>query len=63
MEREVKKVKYIGNYPMVVEALIKDKVYDIMSIERGWYRIMTEFDEDYLFPPECFEIVEYENVK
>ncbi|MBQ8720224.1 MAG: hypothetical protein IJY65_04250 [Clostridia bacterium] len=58
METEVKKVKYVGNYPMVLEVLIKDKVYDVMSIERGWYRIMTELDEDYLFPPECFEIVE-----
>lgn len=29
-----------------------------MSIEKGWYRIMTELEEDYLFPPECFQIVE-----
>lgn len=58
MEKDIRKVKYIGNYPMVVEVLLKDKVYDVISIERGWYRIMTEYDEDYLFPPECFEIVE-----
>ena len=25
-----------------------------MAIENGWYRIMTEVDEDYLFPPELF---------
>ena len=34
------------------------KVYDVISIEKGWYRIMTELDDDYLFPPELFEIVE-----
>ena len=34
------------------------KVYKVISVERGWYRIMTELDEDYLFPPESFEIVE-----
>lgn len=36
------------------------KVYDVISIEKGWYRIMSELDEDYLFPPEAFEIVEDE---
>ena len=55
---KAKKVRYNGKYPMEAEVLIKGKVYDVMSIERGWYRIMTELDEDYLFPPECFEIVE-----
>jgi len=29
-----------------------------MAIEKGWYRIMTELDEDYLFPPDQFKIVE-----
>lgn len=49
------KVKYIG--PELV-AIKKDKTYDVISIEKGWYRIMTELDEDYLFPPNLFEIVE-----
>lgn len=49
------KVKYKG--PELV-ALEKDKIYDVMSIEKGWYRIMTELDEDYLFPPELFEVIE-----
>ena len=42
------KVKYIG--PDLV-ALEKNKEYDVISVEKGWYRIMTELDEDYLFPP------------
>lgn len=34
------------------------KVYEVISIEHGYYRIMTEIDEDYLFPPGLFETVE-----
>lgn len=52
------KVKYIGNARKL--AFKKDKVYEVMSIEKGWFRIMTELDEDYLFPPHVFEIVEEE---
>ena len=48
------KVKYIG--PDLV-ALEKNKEYDVISVEKGWYRIMTELDADYLFPPEVFEII------
>lgn len=50
------KVKYLGKVKTV--ALEDGKIYNIMSIERGWYRIMTELDEDYLFPPEHFEVIE-----
>lgn len=49
------KVRYIGHDTMAFD---KDKTYDVMSIEKGWYRIMTELDEDYLFPPKVFEVVE-----
>ena len=50
------KVKYLGKVDTV--ALEKDKIYDVLAVEKGWYRIMTELDEDYLFPPEQFEITE-----
>ena len=53
---KAKKVKYIGGYDTV--ALEKGKIYDVISIEKSWYRIMTELDDDYLFPPDLFEIVE-----
>lgn len=49
------KVKYIGK-PLV--ALESNKTYDVLSVEKGWYRIKTELDEDYLLPPDAFEIVE-----
>lgn len=51
------KVKYTGT-KYLDTAFESDKVYDVISVEKGWYRIITELDEDYLFPPECFEIIE-----
>ncbi len=50
------KVKYVGEFDTL--AFEKNKLYDVISIEKGWYRIMTELDEDYLFPPELFDIIE-----
>ena len=49
------KVRYVGTSNT---ALTNGAVYDVVSVEKGWYRIMTELDEDYLFPPQAFEIVE-----
>ena len=37
--------------------LINGKVYETISIEDGWYRIVDESGEDYLYPPDAFEIV------
>ena len=50
------KVKYIGSYE--TPALDRTRIYEVISIERNSYRIMTELDEDYLFPPNLFEIIE-----
>ena len=49
------RIRYIGEDRIGIRTA---KIYDVISIEKGWYRIMTEYDEDYLFPPELFEIVE-----
>lgn len=49
-------VKYIDEYE--TPALDRDKEYEVLSVERGWFRIMTELGEDYLFPPEAFEVIE-----
>lgn len=59
------KIKYIGeldvdvpnSYKIFMDVL-PGKVYDVLSIERGWYRIVDESAEDYLYPPENFEIVD-----
>ena len=58
------KVRYIDDY-YDQGSLIKGKIYDVLSIENGMYRIIDEegYDEDeeiqgYLYFPEDFEIVE-----
>lgn len=50
------KVKYIGKKDTV--AFERERVYEVLDVEKGWFRIMTELDEDYLFPPEQFEVIE-----
>lgn len=50
------KVKYIGETDPT--ALIKDKIYKVLSEERDRYRIIDEEDEDYLYPKDAFEIIE-----
>ncbi|MBQ8885261.1 MAG: sel1 repeat family protein [Clostridia bacterium] len=38
---------------------ISGKEYEVISIEKhGWYKIVDESGEDYLFPPEMFDIVD-----
>ena len=49
------KIKYNGE--TIPFALTKGKVYDVISIEKNWYRIVDDTSEDYLYPPEKFEIV------
>ena len=50
------KVKYIGETDPTT--FIKGKIYEVISIEQKWYRIVDETNEDYLYPPDKFEIVE-----
>lgn len=50
------KVKFLGKTSYLM--LTHGKIYDVMSIEKGWYRIMDDSDDDYLYPPEMFEIIE-----
>lgn len=52
------KARYVGDQE--TPALEKNKVYDVLSVENGWLRVMTELDVDYLFPPEVFEVVIWE---
>ena len=50
------KVKWLGKTDFLV--LTNNKIYDVISIERGWYRIRDDSGDDYLYPPDMFEIVE-----
>lgn len=62
------RVKFIGGFYINGEEpahLIKGKVYDVLSVEKTWYRIKDEDPDDddseipgYLYPPNLFEIVE-----
>ena len=49
------KIKYKGKSDV---SLTEGKEYEVISIENGWYRIVDDTDDDYLFSPEEFEIVE-----
>lgn len=51
------KVKLKNDFEIDTVAIEKNKEYEVISIEKGWYRIMTELDEDYLFPSSMFDIV------
>lgn len=48
------KVKYTGETTV---SLTNGKEYEVLSVENGWYRIVDETDDDYLFPPELFDKV------
>ena len=52
------KIKFIKD--SIPLELTKDKVYDVLAVEKGWYRIVIDepIAEDYLYPPELFEIYE-----
>jgi len=51
------KVRYRGKDTV---SLCAGKIYPVMAIGRHWYRIMDETEDDYLFPPQLFEIVDPE---
>lgn len=47
------RVKFIGNSDLL--ALINGKVYEVLSVDQEWFRIVDETGEDYLFQPDLFE--------
>lgn len=57
MRGNVKKVRCINNTGNEI-SLTAGKVYSVLSMEIGWYRIKDDTEEDYLFPPELFEAAE-----
>lgn len=57
------RVKFLGESDPC--ALLNGKIYDVQSVENGWYRIIDETGSDvddvipgYLYPPEAFEVVD-----
>ena len=49
------KVKYINKSTV---SLTNGKIYDVLAVEKGCYRIIDDTGEDYVFLPDEFEIVE-----
>lgn len=50
------KVKYLGETSFL--ELTNGKIYTVLSVEKDWYRIIDDSGEDYLYPPEDFEVVD-----
>lgn len=48
------KIRYKGETDC---SLTNGKIYDVISVEQGWYRIVDDSEEDYLFNPEEFDVV------
>ena len=50
------KVRWLGPTDFLV--LTHNKIYTVLSVEKGWYRIVDDSGEDYLYPPQMFETIE-----
>lgn len=55
------KVVYIGK-TMPLE-LTHGQAYDVLSVERGWFRVVDDSGEDYLYPPQYFVPAEETKMK
>lgn len=55
------KVRWLGKRDFLV--LTHGKIYTVLSVEKGWYRVVDDSNDDYLYPPEMFEIVENGNLE
>lgn len=50
------KVKCVGETSFL--ELTHNKIYEVISVEKGWYRVIDDSGEDYLYHPSEFEVVE-----
>ena len=50
------KVKYIGKSEGI--SLTENKIYEALGYESGFIRIIDDTDEDYLYDPEYFLVIE-----
>lgn len=50
------KVRYIAHLDDI--DLTEEAIYKVLSVEKNWYRIVDDSDDDYLYPPDLFEIIE-----
>lgn len=50
------KVRWLGPTDFIM--LNHNQVYTVLSVEKEWYRVIDNSGEDYLYPPDAFEIVD-----
>lgn len=50
------KVRWLGSTVFLM--LTHGQIYTVLSVEKEWYRVIDGTGEDYLYPPEAFEIVD-----
>ena len=53
------KVRFLGKSDPLM--LLHNKIYDARVLKLGWFGIVDETNEEYAYPPECFELIEEEN--
>lgn len=53
------RVKYIGETTPL--ELTNGEIYSVLSVEKGWYRVIDDTGEDYLYPPDVFEVIHESN--
>ena len=54
-KNSVVRVKYIGeNNPL---SLRYGKIYEARVLQKGWFGVVDETNEEYAYPPELFEVV------
>lgn len=49
-------VEYTGQTDPLT--LTNGERYPVVSVECGWYRIVDNTDEDYLYPADLFKVIE-----
>ncbi|WP_293673640.1 hypothetical protein [uncultured Parolsenella sp.] len=49
------KVRYLGETSFL--ELTQGKVYEVISVEKGRYRLIDDSGEDYLYSPDEFEVI------
>lgn len=50
------KVRFLGQSDPL--SLLNGKIYNVEGIQCGWYQIIDETGEDYMYPPKAIEVVE-----
>jgi hypothetical protein len=50
------KVRFIGETSFI--GLVHGQIYDVLSVEKSWYRIADGSGEDYLYHPMLFEVIQ-----